>query len=304
MTDGIKRRNLGLVTTPIIPAHNHAMEEPSTPSLADAMFAAASPLTEHADADNVASPDAEFEHFHSPARSASVSRRDSFESYTGFSDDEAEDTGFRSRRMSTASMTDSLKDFPVCLVNFDAMDSGQLDTIAQQDSPALPKKASQIRFETLQEESGGDGMYATMPRHQSGKTSGGDANGADGGGEEVVTGFGAVINSAGDSVATKVTVPSTPELRSQPLRPASTSPNTTPSKTKASGFSVGRGRGVRCAVSTEMYTRGVSLSFSLLLLRLKRCHACDQWHYPRVLTPLSGWHGKLRPHTEGRPAVR
>jgi hypothetical protein len=60
------------------------------------------------------------------------------------------------------------------------------------------------------------------------------------------------------------------------------------------------------------------------LLRLKRCYACDQWHssrasaaFPvttvssvqtpraatavshRVCTPLTGWHGKFRPNTEG-----
>jgi hypothetical protein len=38
--------------------------------------------------------------------------------------------------------------------------------------------------------------------------------------------------------------------------------------------------------STEIYTRGVPLSFTPLL-RLKRCHACDQWHSSRVSTPLT-----------------
>jgi hypothetical protein len=31
--------------------------------------------------------------------------------------------------------------------------------------------------------------------------------------------------------------------------------------------------------------------------RLK--HACDQWHSSRAFTPLTGWHCKLRPNTEG-----
>jgi hypothetical protein len=33
------------------------------------------------------------------------------------------------------------------------------------------------------------------------------------------------------------------------------------------------------------------------LLRLKRCHACDQWHSSRMFTPLTGWHCKLRSQT-------
>jgi hypothetical protein len=49
---------------------------------------------------------------------------------------------------------------------------------------------------------------------------------------------------------------------------------------------------------TEIYTRGVPLSFTPLL-RLKRCHACDQWHSSREFTPLTGWHCKLGPNTEG-----
>jgi hypothetical protein len=41
------------------------------------------------------------------------------------------------------------------------------------------------------------------------------------------------------------------------------------------------------------------LSF-MPLLRLKCCHACDQWHSSRVFTSLTSWHCKLRPNTEGR----
>jgi hypothetical protein len=40
------------------------------------------------------------------------------------------------------------------------------------------------------------------------------------------------------------------------------------------------------------------LSFTPLL-HLKRCHACDQWHSFLVFTPLTGWHCKFRPNTEG-----
>jgi hypothetical protein len=36
------------------------------------------------------------------------------------------------------------------------------------------------------------------------------------------------------------------------------------------------------------------------LLRLKRCHACDQWHSSRVFTPLTGWHCKLCRNAVGR----
>jgi hypothetical protein len=43
------------------------------------------------------------------------------------------------------------------------------------------------------------------------------------------------------------------------------------------------------------------LSFTRLLLCLKRCHACDQCHSCRVFTPLTGSHCKLRPNTEGKP---
>jgi hypothetical protein len=35
-------------------------------------------------------------------------------------------------------------------------------------------------------------------------------------------------------------------------------------------------------------------------VRLKLLHVCDQWHSSRVSTPLTGWHCKLRPNTEGR----
>jgi hypothetical protein len=32
---------------------------------------------------------------------------------------------------------------------------------------------------------------------------------------------------------------------------------------------------------------------------LEANHACDQWHSSRKFTPLTGWHCKLRPNTEG-----
>jgi hypothetical protein len=35
-------------------------------------------------------------------------------------------------------------------------------------------------------------------------------------------------------------------------------------------------------------------------VRLKLLHACDQWHASRGSTPLTGWHCKLRPNTEGQ----
>jgi hypothetical protein len=34
-------------------------------------------------------------------------------------------------------------------------------------------------------------------------------------------------------------------------------------------------------------------------VHLKLYHACDQWHSSRVFTPLTGWHCKFRPNTEG-----
>jgi len=49
--------------------------------------------------------------------------------------------------------------------------------------------------------------------------------------------------------------------------------------------------------STGISNRGVPLSFTPLL-RLKREHACEQWHSSRAFTPLTGWHCKLCPNTE------
>jgi hypothetical protein len=56
---------------------------------------------------------------------------------------------------------------------------------------------------------------------------------------------------------------------------------------------------VRCSVlrQDDLHSR-MPLSF-MPLLHLTRC-ACDQWHSSWVFTPLTGWHCKLRPHTEGR----
>jgi hypothetical protein len=53
--------------------------------------------------------------------------------------------------------------------------------------------------------------------------------------------------------------------------------------------------GVRC--STEIYTRGCHW-FPRMFASSE--HACDQWHFFRVSTPLTGWHCKLRPNTEGQ----
>jgi hypothetical protein len=41
------------------------------------------------------------------------------------------------------------------------------------------------------------------------------------------------------------------------------------------------------------------LSFTLLL-RLKRCHSCDQWHSSRLSTFLTGSHCKYHPNTKGQ----
>jgi hypothetical protein len=56
---------------------------------------------------------------------------------------------------------------------------------------------------------------------------------------------------------------------------------------------------VRCArvFDRNLHSR-MPLSFTPSL-RLKRCHACDQWHSSRVPTPLTSSHCKLRPNTEG-----
>jgi hypothetical protein len=51
-----------------------------------------------------------------------------------------------------------------------------------------------------------------------------------------------------------------------------------------------------------IYTRGVQLSFTPLL-RLKRCHACDQCHSSRVSFALTGWHCNFRQNTEGAAPV-
>jgi hypothetical protein len=32
-------------------------------------------------------------------------------------------------------------------------------------------------------------------------------------------------------------------------------------------------------------------------------HSCDQWHSSRVSTPLTSWHCKFRPNTEGLAAA-
>jgi hypothetical protein len=55
----------------------------------------------------------------------------------------------------------------------------------------------------------------------------------------------------------------------------------------------------RCAFSDRnLHSRGVPLSFTPLF-RLKLLHACDQWHFSRKFTPLTGLRCKSRPNTEG-----
>jgi hypothetical protein len=48
----------------------------------------------------------------------------------------------------------------------------------------------------------------------------------------------------------------------------------------------------------NLHSKMLPLGFTPLL-RLKRCHVCDQQHSARVFTPLTGSHCKLRPNTEG-----
>jgi hypothetical protein len=57
---------------------------------------------------------------------------------------------------------------------------------------------------------------------------------------------------------------------------------------------------VRIFRNRDLHSR-MPLSF-MPLLRLKRCHARDQWHSSRVFTPLTGWHCTIRPNTVGTPA--
>jgi hypothetical protein len=58
-------------------------------------------------------------------------------------------------------------------------------------------------------------------------------------------------------------------------------------------------------LSAEIYIRGCCLGShacsleALASARLKLVHACDQWHSSRLCTPLTGWHCKFRPNTEG-----
>jgi hypothetical protein len=61
--------------------------------------------------------------------------------------------------------------------------------------------------------------------------------------------------------------------------------------------------------STEIYTRGCALyiGFHALtqttaLLRLKHCHACDQWHSSRVSTASYRYPRKICPNTAGHPS--
>jgi hypothetical protein len=54
----------------------------------------------------------------------------------------------------------------------------------------------------------------------------------------------------------------------------------------------------RCSVFDRNLQSRMPLSFTPLL-RLQRCHACDQWHSSRVFPPLTGWHYKLRLNTAG-----
>jgi hypothetical protein len=54
---------------------------------------------------------------------------------------------------------------------------------------------------------------------------------------------------------------------------------------------------VRCAFSDgNLHSR---MPLVPMPARLKRCHACDQWHSSRVSAPLTSSHCKLRPNTKG-----
>jgi hypothetical protein len=55
---------------------------------------------------------------------------------------------------------------------------------------------------------------------------------------------------------------------------------------------------VRCALFDKRFHQRMPLVPPLALLKLLL--ACDQWHSSRVFAPLTGWHCKLRPNTEGR----
>jgi hypothetical protein len=57
---------------------------------------------------------------------------------------------------------------------------------------------------------------------------------------------------------------------------------------------IGKAYGAR--FSTRSFHSRVPLSFTPLL-RLKRCHACDQCHSSRVFTPLTSCHCEVRPNT-------
>jgi hypothetical protein len=59
------------------------------------------------------------------------------------------------------------------------------------------------------------------------------------------------------------------------------------------------GHGARIFIKRYPHSRRVPLKFTLLL-RLKRCHAYNQWHSAAVATPLTGWYCKLCPNTEGQ----
>jgi hypothetical protein len=55
---------------------------------------------------------------------------------------------------------------------------------------------------------------------------------------------------------------------------------------------------VRCAVFDGNLHPRIPLRFTTLL-HVKLLHACDQWHSSRKFNPLTGFHCKLRPNTEG-----
>jgi hypothetical protein len=59
-----------------------------------------------------------------------------------------------------------------------------------------------------------------------------------------------------------------------------------------------KGQGTaRCAVfDRNLHSR---MQLAPTPARLKRVHACDQWHSSRVITHLTGWHCTFRPNTEG-----
>jgi hypothetical protein len=58
---------------------------------------------------------------------------------------------------------------------------------------------------------------------------------------------------------------------------------------------------VRCGEFSDgnLHSRMPLVPTPLLLRLMKLVHTRGHWHSSRVCTPLTGWHSKLRPNTEG-----